>query len=142
VDFASHAAAIAGLAPPARYAKGLPCPLLEDQRCSIYDDRPETCRSYLSLSRARCERYMAVTTDDGLSILRDPHTLHPFLIAGADWGLVQAGFQMVWMELTPLLAQAARPGVCDRWIAGEAAFTAAANDDYLARLAHVAKAMM
>jgi hypothetical protein len=141
-DLAAHAVAIDGLAPPARYAKGLPCPLLQDQRCSVYDDRPETCRSYLSLSRARCERYMSVTTADGLVILRDPHTLHPFLIAGADWGLMQAGFQMAWMELTPFLAQATQPGVCERWIAQEEPFTTGTNDDYGARLAHVAKAMM
>lgn len=141
-DLAAHAAAIDGLDAPARYAQGLPCPFLQDQRCSIYEDRPETCRSYLSLSRARCERYMAVAQDAGLVILRDPHTLHPFLMAGADWWLAQAGFQMVSMELTPLLAQAIQPGVCERWMAGEAPFTPAAGDDYPARLAHVAKAMM
>ena len=139
-DLTAYAAAIGGLDPAARYAKALPCPLLKDQRCGVYDDRPETCRSYLSLSRARCERYVTVTKDDGLIILRDPHTLHPFLIAGADWALVQAGFQMVWMELAQLLAQATQPGVCDRWIAQEAVFTAASNDDYLARLELIAKA--
>lgn len=139
-DLDAHAAAIDGLAPPARYAKGLPCPLLQDGRCGVYEDRPETCRSYQSLSRARCERYMSVTTEDGLVILRDPHTLHPFLIAGADWGLMQAGFQMVWMELTPLLAQAMRPGVSECWMAREPAFTPAPNDDYVARLELVAKA--
>ena len=141
-DFAAHAAAIAGLDAPARYAAALPCPLLKDQRCGIYDERPEPCRSYLSLSRARCERYMTVTKDDGLVILRDPHTLNPFLIAGADWALVQAGFQMVWMELSQLLAQATRPGVCDRWMAQETVFTAASNDDYLARLELIARTFM
>ncbi len=141
-DLTAYAAAIAGLDPAARYAQGLPCALLKDHRCGIYDARPETCRSYLSLSRARCERYVTVTKDDGLVILRDPHTLNPFLIAGADWALVQAGFQMVWMELTALLAQATQPGVCDRWIAGEAVFTAATNDDYLARLELLARTFL
>jgi hypothetical protein len=141
-DLAAHARAIDGLDPPARYAKGLPCPLLQDQCCSIYADRPETCRSYLSLSRARCERYMAAAQDAGLVILRDPHTLHPFLMAGADWWLAQAGLQMVSMELSGLLAQALAPGACDRWAAGEAVFTPPATDDYPARLAHVARAMM
>ena len=140
-DFAAHATAIGGLDFVGRYAKGLPCAFLTDQRCGIYDDRPEPCRSYLSLSRAQCERYVEVSTNGGLTILRDPHTLHPFLVAGADWALVQAGFQMVSMELTALLAQATRPGVCERWVAQEAAFTTAPNDDYLARLEHVAKAM-
>jgi hypothetical protein len=141
-DFAAHAAAIDGLDFVGRYAKRLPCIFLTDQRCGIYDDRPEPCRSYLSLSRAQCERYVSVATDGGLTILRDPHTLHPFLVAGADWALVQAGFQMVSMELTSLLAQATGPGVCERWIAQEAVFTAPPGDDYRARLEHVAKAMM
>jgi Fe-S-cluster containining protein len=141
-DLAAYAAARDGLDLAERYAKALPCPMLDDQRCGIYDDRPETCRSYFSLSRARCERYVTVAKDDGLVILRDPHTLNPFLIAGADWALAQAGFQMVWMELTPLLAQATRPGVGERWIAQEAVFTAAENDDYLARLALIAKTFL
>jgi Fe-S-cluster containining protein len=35
----------------ARYfAAGIPCPLLEDDRCSLYEERPLVCREYLATS--------------------------------------------------------------------------------------------
>jgi len=33
-----------------------PCPLLEDDRCSVYDARPVPCRSFASFDRDACER--------------------------------------------------------------------------------------
>lgn len=31
---------------PLRLAFRLPCPRLSDRRCTVYDERPETCRTY------------------------------------------------------------------------------------------------
>ncbi len=39
------------------FAVGVPCPFLEDESCSIYDERPHACREYLVTSPAEhCAR--------------------------------------------------------------------------------------
>lgn len=39
----------------ARYGRDKPCALLENERCSIYEQRPLVCRTLLSASRKACE---------------------------------------------------------------------------------------
>lgn len=39
----------------ARYGKGVPCPLLEGDKCSVYDLRPSVCRSVFSQSKEQCD---------------------------------------------------------------------------------------
>jgi len=44
--------------------KGLPCPFLQDNRCSVYDSRPRDCRSYPHLhKREFVFRLMAVVAN-------------------------------------------------------------------------------
>lgn len=45
---------LAGLAPAARYGAKLPCPLLEENACSFYRERPTVCRQATSLDLAGC----------------------------------------------------------------------------------------
>ena len=47
-------ARIAGLAPQAHVRAGIPCALLEDGACSVYEARPAACRKYYSVSRSVC----------------------------------------------------------------------------------------
>jgi Fe-S-cluster containining protein len=47
-------AQIAELAPQAHVRAGIPCALLEDGACSVYEARPAACRKYYSMSRSVC----------------------------------------------------------------------------------------
>jgi Fe-S-cluster containining protein len=44
-----------GLSVAQRVAARVPCPLLEDDRCSVYDSRPLSCRAAVSLDAGACE---------------------------------------------------------------------------------------
>lgn len=46
--------AVAGLSNDARVRGGLPCPLLVDGKCSVYENRPLLCRATLSPCAQRC----------------------------------------------------------------------------------------
>ena len=58
-----------------RFGAKLPCPLLENDRCSVYAVRPTVCRKYASVSAADCE---AAFNGDGREI--------PFLIKSMQIG--------------------------------------------------------
>jgi Fe-S-cluster containining protein len=66
----------------AYFALRIDCPFLEDERCSIYDDRPAICREYLVTSPpARCAR----PADGGIEALAVPRlSRHVFGIGMAD----------------------------------------------------------
>jgi Fe-S-cluster containining protein len=53
----------------AYHRAGVPCPFLEDGACSIYEERPITCREYLVTSPAE---YCAGGTTDGVRRLKIP----------------------------------------------------------------------
>lgn len=147
-DLDAYAARIDGLTHHQRYVKTLACPLLISKTCMAYDDRPEECRSHFSLSRFHCEkdfreRFTRKSGERrGIPMLAEPKGINPCLLLGCDWALHQAGFQMCWMELTPFLAQATKPGARARWLAGETVFVPATNDTYVARLAEMAASIM
>jgi len=44
-----------GLSAAQRGAARIPCPLLEDDRCSVYDSRPLSCRAAVSLDAGACK---------------------------------------------------------------------------------------
>lgn len=44
-----------GLSAAQRIAARVPCPLLENDRCSVYDSRPLSCRAAVSLDAGACE---------------------------------------------------------------------------------------
>ncbi|MEI9986538.1 MAG: hypothetical protein WDN69_27225 [Aliidongia sp.] len=49
----------AALGDEMRIAGGLPCALLADGVCSVYEARPLTCRAIYSYDRAACERFFS-----------------------------------------------------------------------------------
>jgi hypothetical protein len=129
-----------GMAAAERLSPELPCPFLEDGRCSIYEARPLSCRGTNSLDAAACER-----------TLRDPEA-HAQFLAGAlalpcylepirAFHAVTAGLQLGLGELhglavAPLELTAAMrimaddpDGVPARWLAGEDPFEAARGGD-------------
>jgi hypothetical protein len=50
-----------GLTMAQRLQARIACPLLQDDRCSVYDARPLSCRAAVSLDAAACERSFAGT---------------------------------------------------------------------------------
>jgi hypothetical protein len=55
----ANAARIDGMTVAQHYATRMPCALLVDGRCSVYETRPSACAAHHSLSRARCEHAFA-----------------------------------------------------------------------------------
>jgi hypothetical protein len=129
-----------GMTAAERQSPALPCPFLEEGRCSIYEARPLSCRGTNSLDAAACER-----------TLRDPEARAEFL-AGAlslpcylepirAFHAVTAGLQLGLGELhglavAPLELTAAMrimaddpEGVPARWLAGEDPFEPARGGD-------------
>ena len=50
-----------GMATTERMRARIPCPLLQDNRCSVYESRPLSCRAAVSLNATACERSFAGT---------------------------------------------------------------------------------
>jgi hypothetical protein len=129
-----------GLTQDERTSPELPCPFLEEERCSVYEVRPLACRGKTSLDAAACER-----------TLREPEARAAYL-AGAltvpcyveplrAFHAVSAGVQLALHELhglrtSPLELKAAMrivvddpDGVPARWLAGEDPFEGARGAD-------------
>ncbi|MCP5368665.1 MAG: YkgJ family cysteine cluster protein [Hyphomicrobiales bacterium] len=118
-----------GRAPDDRKGAGaLPCPLLDpaDGRCTIYADRPLSCRAELSADADACERLVA-----GAAAAR-PVPVLPFklkIMYGGALALAarQVGLQAGVLEYNAALRVALdTPDAEARWLAGEDVFAAAA----------------
>ena len=113
----------------ARIATGMPCPLLVDKRCSVYDMRPITCRSLTSPDAARCQAAM-----QSLEAGQGPQPIEIYVVlqflCGGEQGAIRGlcrdlGLQSDMVELTQTVAAIIRdPMLMERWAAGEKVFTA------------------
>lgn len=127
-----------GLSGPARSSPDLPCPLLEDNRCAVYEVRPLACRGANSLDASRCEEALrepdANLRDGAPSI---PRYLEPIravhaVSAGIQLSLAELhGLSMLPLELTAALRILLDDpeGVSERWLAGGDPFSAARGGD-------------
>lgn len=124
------AASFRGLDETARRRSGRPCPLLVENRCSVYDDRPLMCRATMSVSAEQCRAAHASLLAGGpvLPVEHFPNAQY-FLLgdqAGMRGVLKDMGLQYDLVELTQTVAAILRdPGLVDRWLAGETVFAAA-----------------
>jgi Fe-S-cluster containining protein len=75
------------LDPTLRARAGIPCALLEDGRCSTYEQRPSVCRMALSQSRAACE---ACQRDGGgfIPYIEQPAKFAAIMQMGIDYALI------------------------------------------------------
>lgn len=112
-----------------RVATGKPCPLLVDNRCSVYNARPITCRSHTSPEAARCQQAMAsLEAGEGPLPIVVYETLR--FLCGGEQGAIRGicrdlGLQYDMVELTQTLAAIIRdPKLIERWAAGERVFAA------------------
>jgi Fe-S-cluster containining protein len=111
-----------GLDVDARHGAKIPCPLLTDNRCSIYEVRPIACRMCVSMSAAACEAAFHGSDED---IARPAAHLY----AGANARLaLNAAIESTGRpdhsyELGEALAVAlTMPDAEARWLAGEDVF--------------------
>jgi Fe-S-cluster containining protein len=110
-------------------AKRLACPLLVDQRCSVYPVRPLTCRGFNSTDVRQCERSFKTREPVQVPTHAASHRLATFVLAGLRDGLCEVGLQDDLLELTSALRVAVTlPKAADRWQAGEAVFAVARLD--------------
>lgn len=113
----------------ARIATGKPCPLLVDNRCSVYSVRPITCRSLTSPDAARCHQAMASLEAGDGPLPIEIYVVLRFL-CGGEQGAIRGicrdlGLQSDIVELTQAVAAIIRdPALIQRWAAGEQVFAA------------------
>lgn len=136
-----------GLTPAARYGAKLPCPLLVDQVCSQYRDRPAVCRQATSLELAGCEDEFEGRgrgEEIKVSAVYLAHARHarlPLLAALAACGLPGTIY-----ELSEGLARALSTDDAEaRWLTGEPVFsgvqTTSEPPDLLAKAEEIRRAM-
>ena len=122
--------AIAGLDERQRLARKLPCPLLLEGACSVYEIRPLTCRALLSRSASICERqFDAGAAPDDPQVVPSPVTprlLSAGLINGQIAALRDLGLASHPVELISALAELERdPNLFIRWLCREDVFAGA-----------------
>ena len=124
---ASLAPQVSGLGPePRRFAR-LPCPLLVDGQCGVYETRPFACRGLYSTSAVACEAVLNTPLGQILPQIRSPavpRALAAVLGVGINAALGDTGLQNQTLELVSALNTLE----CDatgasRWLAGEQVFS-------------------
>ena len=113
-----------GLDPPARVGRKLPCPLLVDGMCSVYEQRPLVCRQTTSLSLPHCIEEFEGTDPNGRIEISSVHLAHAsnahVVLLGA---MLAAGLPSEAYELGSILDVALTDVACEkRWLAGEKVF--------------------
>jgi len=101
-----------------RYKRGIACPLLRNQRCSVYAVRPMPCRSYFSSTRHLCKQGWERRWHDdapGTEVLSNPQLACHSMMLGTDSAFAMRGFQMVTLELADAISQASRPNAWEDW---------------------------
>jgi Fe-S-cluster containining protein len=108
-----------------RMVANLPCALLEDGRCSVYEARPHACRAHHAVDREGCDAALAeperTDLDDGaIPLLQTVAAGHE---DGAAAALRDAGFDTELVELNAALADAmTHPGPAERFADRRVAF--------------------
>jgi Fe-S-cluster containining protein len=107
-------------------SKRLACPLLVDERCSVYPVRPLTCRGFNSTDARQCELSASRREPVEVPIHTPSHRLATFVLDGMRAGLGEAGLKGELLELCAALRVALTvPDAAGQWLAGQPTFTAA-----------------
>jgi Fe-S-cluster containining protein len=121
------AATLGGLDVGARRRTGKPCPLLVDDRCSVYEDRPLTCRGMMAADAEGCRRAheaaVAGEPDAPVEIYPVPQYFMFGDQAGMRGILKDMGLQYDLVEMTRAVAAIlADPDIVERWLERQRAF--------------------
>ena len=108
-------------------ASRLPCAFLFESACSVYEDRPLTCRAYASSSLEAClQVYNGTWVDIGQPEVNQRSKI--IVLAGAKAAMAEAGYDARGYELGHALQIAIDPQAETRWLAGEPVFAGVAGD--------------
>jgi len=118
---------IASLDAAQRYRQAIPCPMLNDGVCGIYEVRPTACRAYLATDAKQCESSLntasAGAAPSPVESLAYPQQISAAINGGVLEGSGAAGLQNCAVELTEAVDLILRePAVIEQWLAGESVF--------------------
>lgn len=120
---ASHRAAFVGRSIPERTVLRRPCVLLREGACSIYEARPEACRSHHSHNAAYCRSNLE-SGDEALDVYVPGMRGRMFAVMLAiDQAVEETGFDDRAYDFGSALHEALTDSLCAvRWMRREAAF--------------------
>jgi Fe-S-cluster containining protein len=122
-----HASRVRDLTVRQRFEAHLPCPLLEDDRCSVYELRPLRCRSHHSLAASDCETaWNNPSRDLPITRYHDIVDGYQAVMTGESEAMTDAGVDARCFDLSLALDVAlAYPDAAARWARGDRLFDAA-----------------
>jgi hypothetical protein len=122
---------VAPLAADAHVRAGIPCALLEDGVCSVYEARPATCRKYYSVSVTTCRNAFNDTAAPLTGELEDERVRRAgnAVALGYAQGMEDAGFDAGRYELHFAVYKALTdPKAAKRYRRGKRAFVTATHE--------------
>ncbi len=124
----AHAHRSANVDPDKRWAMRQPCPMLgADGACQVYEDRPGSCRAFVSVDAKACERSLMTAGTDkedlNVPIVPFPRQIETAISIGVRRACAAENLQSCNVELTAALHLLANdPTAPGRWLAGETVF--------------------
>ena len=130
---AVHRAAYAGRTGRQRAALNLPCALLlEDGNCSIYEARPEACRSHHSHNAEACRANLDLVVQQVDVTIPALRSRMFAVMLGIDQAVVEAGFDGRAYDFGSALHEALTSSLCAvRWMRREPAFPDSCREEGL-----------
>ena len=127
---ASHIAQTEGLRARERRHLRLPCPLLADGMCVVYDARPLVCRGWNSLEIKRCEADLAHPVSETEAYLNmNQYRAASQIAQGVANAIFNLGLDARPLDMVRGLAIALEvKDAALRWLAGDDLFLAAVNE--------------
>lgn len=113
----------AGVSFEAREAMLTPCPLLQDNQCSIYGDRPLVCRTAVSTDAGICRRSFIEFSGEEISVPLPWNALRLRYRVALEGALFRAGLPHLSREWNESLRMALRDDTAEaRWLGGADVF--------------------
>ncbi len=120
---AAHRAAFAGKSNHERTDLRTPCVLLRDGSCSIYEARPEACRSHHSTNAAACRTNLAAGREEIDVYVPGVRGRMFAVMLSIDQAVAEAGFDGRAYDFGSALHEALTNSLCAaRWVQRQAAF--------------------
>lgn len=118
----------ANVDPDQRWKMRQPCPMLgADGACQVYEDRPGSCRAFVSVDAKACERSLLTAgtgnADLSVPIVPFPRQIETAISIGVRRACAAENLQSCNVELTAALHLLANDSTAPgRWLAGETVF--------------------
>lgn len=126
---AAHRAAFAGRTMDERAAMQRPCVLLRDGSCTIYEARPEACRSHHSRNLDGCRSNLESGVDTVDVLIPEIRARMFAVMLAIDQAAAEAGFDGRAYDFGSALHEALTDGMCAvRWMQRQPAFSASCHE--------------